>query len=302
MKKVSVILTTYNGASCVKRVVSSILDQEGVNELFELELIVVDDWSEDNTEDVLKAFNLNIHKTPSHSGGPNKGRNMGLKLATGDYLCIVDQDDEWARNRIVTMLPYCHDYPIVTSGYTLIDSDKKEQKLYLSRNAKGYIIYPNNRSFITKLTKDSMGQQTYLGAIIFDKALKDIMFEETYGMVDFDWVLKLFYNRESIEVCLPLYVRHVSRKNLSFDQTYRLNDFNHSLASIQAYANEFPKEVKQSRLRINGSRARYFYLLGDMTKARHYFLRSELNWKTVLYFITSFAGHTWVNRYVRVFG
>lgn len=94
MKKVSVILTTYNSEKFVSKVIDSILNQKGVDELFQLELIVVDDCSQDKTREILKNYNLEFLTTGENSGGPNKGRNLGLKAATGDYICIADHDDE----------------------------------------------------------------------------------------------------------------------------------------------------------------------------------------------------------------
>lgn len=54
MKKVSVILTTFNCENQLQDVLDSIKNQEGVNKLFKLELLVVDDCSTDATRNVLK--------------------------------------------------------------------------------------------------------------------------------------------------------------------------------------------------------------------------------------------------------
>ena len=54
MKKVSVILTTFNCENQLQDVLDSIKNQEGVNKLFKLELLVVDDCSTDATRNILK--------------------------------------------------------------------------------------------------------------------------------------------------------------------------------------------------------------------------------------------------------
>ena len=95
MKKcVSVIVTTYNSEESIERTLNSILKQEGIGEVFDIELIVVDDHSTDNTPAILKEFDATILTTAHNTGGPNVGRNMGLKRATGDFICIIDHDDE----------------------------------------------------------------------------------------------------------------------------------------------------------------------------------------------------------------
>ena len=99
MKKVSVIITTYNSEKVIQSTLDSILNQEGINELFELEIIAVDDCSSDHTTAILSKNNISFFSTTSNSGGPNKGRNIALKKATGDYTCIVDHDDIWHSNK-----------------------------------------------------------------------------------------------------------------------------------------------------------------------------------------------------------
>jgi len=132
--------------------------------------------------------------------------------------------------------------------------------------------------------------------------LNHILFEEVFGLIDYDWVLRIFYGRDSIEVCDSLYTRYVDGQNLSLDPFYRRVDYYYSLFFVERYMNEYPKEVKISMQRIHGSRARYFYLVGDMKNARAYFLRSQLNWKTVLYYFTTFIGSSFVKKHFNVFG
>ena len=61
MKKVSVILTTYNSEDQLEEVINSINNQKGRGELFEIELLVVDDCSIDNTKSILLKNNINFH-------------------------------------------------------------------------------------------------------------------------------------------------------------------------------------------------------------------------------------------------
>ena len=302
MKKVSVILTTYNGEKVIDKTIKSIINQEGINDKFELELIVVDDCSKDKTFELLKNYPCKVLSTKINSGGPNKGRNMGLSVATGDYLCIADQDDVWAKDKILYVLPFLKTVPIVSSGYTLIDSSKGKNIERVKKIEIKFVYYPKNKTFITRLTKSLSGQNTYLGSLIYSNKLQDIRFEEKFGAVDFDWVVRLFHQQDSIEVCKSLYTRYVDGSNLSLDETYRNNDFFYSLEFIETYKSVYPKEVTKSYKRLHGSLARYHYLSGNMTKARYYFRRSECNIRTVLYYITSFVGSNWVKRKFNVFG
>lgn len=301
MKKISVILTTYNSGNKLEDTINSILDQDGVNTVFETELIVVDDCSTDNTIDILNKFELILHTTGENSGGPNKGRNIGLQIASGDYICIADQDDIWSKHKIISLLPHLEKVPIVTSGYKVIDCSTNKE-LNRINNRDSSIYYARNETFISSLTKSLTGQNTYLGSIIFNRKLKNILFEENFGVVDFDWVLRLFHQNDSIELCDSLCTRFVNGQNLSLKESYRKKDFYYSLMFIENYLNEYPKEVRIANLKIHGSRARYYYLINNMKLARFYFSRSKRGLKTTLYYLSTFAGSKFVKKYFNVFG
>lgn len=302
MKKVSVILTTYNSENYVQRTIDSIQHQLGIDENFGLELIVVDDCSTDHTPEILKRNNLIYLSTEKNSGGPNKGRNIGLKAASGDYICIADHDDEWKEIKIISLLPHLTSVPIVTSGYTLIDNATGKKTERVKQNKDTFIFYKSNLTFLNKLTKSLRGQNTYLGSIIYTSELRHILFEEDFGLVDFDWILRLFHQNASIEVCDSLYNRYVDGRNLSLNEAYRKKDFNHSLMFIKEYEPLYPKEVKISYRKIHGSMARYYYVMNNMKEARFYFLRSGFGLKTLAYFITTYFGSDYVKKKYNVFG
>lgn len=304
MDKVTVILTTYNSANYLQEVLDSINNQEGNSLDFELELIVVDDCSTDNTIDILNKNSVKFIKTPKNTGGPNYGRNLALSQCTGSYICILDHDDIWLPHKINSLLSLSHLAPIITSGYTLIDNihNRRKDRVKKINDDKNYILYSKNETFLKKLMKRNHGQQTYLGSIMFHASLKDILFETDHGMIDFDWVLRLFYNNSSVELCDSLYLRELNVSNLSLEETYRLNDYQFSLKFISKYEAEFPREVSISKKRINGSLARYYYLTERMSLSRKFFLRSEINYKTILYVITTFVGYKLVKRYFNIFG
>lgn len=302
MKKVSVILTTYNSERFIARTIKSIQNQHGIGSEFALELIVVDDCSTDNTVEIIKSLGINHLSTRENSGGPNFGRNIGLDAATGDYLCIADHDDVWKPHRISTMLPFFKKAPIITCGYTMINSITGQSQERYCKSKDDHRFFEHNETFLSKLTRSLIGQNTYLGSIIYSKELKHIRFEEDYGVVDFDWILRLFYKRESVEVCESLYERYVAGSNLSLNERYRNIDFIYALNTIKKYQQEYPDLVKVSYRRIHGSMARYFYVMGNMKKARSLFLKSGYNWKTFAYCLTSFFGAKWVVRKFNVFG
>ena len=103
MPNVSVIIPTFNRANLVGRSIKSVLDQT----YCDFELIVVDDGSIDNTEEVVKAFSDPRIRYMKHekNRGLSAARNTGIKAATGEYIAFQDSDDEWLPNRLERQLP-----------------------------------------------------------------------------------------------------------------------------------------------------------------------------------------------------
>ncbi len=90
---VSVIIPVYNTEKYVSACVDSVLRQEHVT----LEIILVDDGSTDASGKICKEYECkhpNIHTIHIENSGPATAKNVGLKLAKGDYVSFTDSDDE----------------------------------------------------------------------------------------------------------------------------------------------------------------------------------------------------------------
>lgn len=84
---VSVIMPVKNGSNYIREALDSLLKQG-----CRLEIIVVDDGSEDNTADIAREYGCVVLSHGS-SLGPVVAKNTGLKAATGDYVLFMDHDD-----------------------------------------------------------------------------------------------------------------------------------------------------------------------------------------------------------------
>ena len=98
--KVSVYIPTHNRAELLQKAISSVLLQSYGN----IEIVIVDDGSSDNTQEVLQAFlkrNKNIkiirNNTPK---GAAYSRNLAIKAATGYFITGLDDDDQFSPHRI----------------------------------------------------------------------------------------------------------------------------------------------------------------------------------------------------------
>ena len=93
---VSVIIPTYNRARTIERAVNSVLNQTWK----QIEVIVVDDGSTDQTTEILKGYGDKIRAICQKNGGPGAARNTGIKAATGDIISFLDSDDEWLPSKV----------------------------------------------------------------------------------------------------------------------------------------------------------------------------------------------------------
>ena len=108
---VSVIIPTWNGAKLLPHAIRSILAQEGAGELFEIELIVIDDCSPDDTPDVVRQFpEVRYHRLPANRG-LSGARNAGLAHVTGDYIAYLDDDDLWLPYKLRMQVPLLEAHP-----------------------------------------------------------------------------------------------------------------------------------------------------------------------------------------------
>ena len=88
---VSVVITTYNGARCLKNTIQSVINQTYTN----WELILIDDASTDNTADIVSTFNdqrIRYHKLEKNCH-ICEAANVGLSLASSDLIARLDHDD-----------------------------------------------------------------------------------------------------------------------------------------------------------------------------------------------------------------
>jgi glycosyltransferase involved in cell wall biosynthesis len=90
---VSVVMPTFNRSRLLGRALRSVLGQSYGN----LEIIVVDDASKDDTADVVKSIGDRRIKYIRHDSnrGGSAARNTGIRAATGEYIAFLDDDDQW---------------------------------------------------------------------------------------------------------------------------------------------------------------------------------------------------------------
>jgi glycosyltransferase involved in cell wall biosynthesis len=129
--RLSIITVVYNSEHLIERTIKSVLDQTYNN----VEYIIIDGASKDNTLSIIKKYESNISKLVSE---PDKGlydaMNKGLALATGDYVCFLNSGDELYSITILEKIVNSANnlIPDVIYGETII-VDENQQEIGMRR-------------------------------------------------------------------------------------------------------------------------------------------------------------------------
>lgn len=126
---VSVIIPTYNRATLVKEAVESVLRQT----YRDVELIVVDDGSTDDTEAALRQFGDAIRYVKQPNRGMSSARNHGIALARGRYVALLDSDDIWLEDKLelqIALLEHYHRVGFVFSDFYILHDVSKARSAH----------------------------------------------------------------------------------------------------------------------------------------------------------------------------
>ena len=105
--QVSVIIPTYNRGWILKEAIDSVLAQD----YKDLELIVVDDGSTDNTFEILASYGNDIKVLFQENKGVSAARNRGITEASGQLIAFLDSDDFWLPRKLSTQVDFFNQMP-----------------------------------------------------------------------------------------------------------------------------------------------------------------------------------------------
>ena len=145
--KITVIIPVYNAGEEVKTAIDSIINQTWSN----IEVIVVDDCSTDNTVTFVKSYldldsRVKFFQTPKNSG-PYVARNIALQHATGDFITINDADDWSHPEKLARQVKHLLKNPGVM-GNTSEQARTTEDLTFYRRGKPGEFIFSNMSSFM----------------------------------------------------------------------------------------------------------------------------------------------------------
>jgi glycosyltransferase involved in cell wall biosynthesis len=265
---VSIVIPTYNHAHFLKRALNSIQEQTYTN----WEVIVVDNHSIDNTQEIIDSFtNLRIKYYKIHNNGViAASRNKGLKESNGEWVAFLDSDDWWSPdkleiciNKITEKIDFIyHDLKIVGQKFSIINTLNSNKTRQVNKNPfldmliNGNLI-SNSSAFVRKKLIDDVGGLNEDAEMI--------------GSEDFNLWLKIAFNTNKflyIPKFLGYYSFHVngiSRKDMSVCHQFAIQEF---LPNLNL---KYQDQVKAHNLYMKGI---FIKAQNDNREAKKIFLQS----------------------------
>ncbi|RPF51738.1 glycosyltransferase involved in cell wall biosynthesis [Methanobrevibacter gottschalkii DSM 11977] len=257
--KISVIAPVYNAVDSLEIAINSIINQTiGFKNI---ELILVDDKSNDGSQDIIKKYADKYENVigiflKENSGLPGKPRSLGIKYASAPYLMFLDADDEYLPNAFEllynTIVNEKSDF-VMGSHFWNMNGERMKINILHDCNDKSDVIninpFLNQRNFILL----SYNHVAPWGKI-FNKELilkNNISFPEDTLAEDTYFYFKTLINSKKVTL-LPndsLYMYNVFENKDSVIHTHNLSKFNYFLKGF-ANVMELIKDIPFSKERI----------------------------------------------------
>lgn len=209
MIELSIIIPVYNVENYIRTCVKSALQQELQN----IEIILVDDGSTDESGHICDEFALEDHRIQvihSENHGPGIARNLGLEIANGRYITFLDSDDYLDMDYYGTMLDVLkkNECDIVQGDYwSFTDEGKKYVNSHDAIHVKGY-----EKCLLAFLEKKHV--DNYLWNKIFRKELlTNVSFPPLYYSEDQCFLLQIFAKASSFINCCNNHYYHRIQEN-----------------------------------------------------------------------------------------
>ena len=165
--KVSILMATWNRAQMIGRTIESVRAQT----FRDWELIIADDGSTDNTPQIVKGWTAKdariVYTCRKMNEGISKNYNKGLRIAKGEYVAMIDDDDPWCDNRKlekqIKFLDANREYVGCGAGVIVIDPKGNELYRYLKpqtdEQIRERILFGNPMANSTTLWRRKIGEE-----------------------------------------------------------------------------------------------------------------------------------------------
>jgi len=213
---VTIVIPVFNGDKYIITAIESALSQEYNN----IEVIVVNDGSTDNTESILQPYFDRIKYFKKENGGVSSALNLGIKMMKGDYFSWLSHDDLYKRDRIEKQLKFIFvqkkfssivytDYFVKFNRFPINIRKKLNHKLLMCK--PNYALYQGNLNGITML----IPKEIFLRFGDFDESLRCVQDYDYWSrLID---EVELLHLNEALSIT-RLHAKQDSRNNRCLDE------------------------------------------------------------------------------------
>jgi len=256
---VSVIIPTYNRGPFLGEAINSVLTQTYQN----VEVIVVDDGSSDDTLDRLQPYGSRVSVVITNHGGAAHARNAGLKVAKGKYVAFLDSDDRYLPHKLELQVQILEKFPDVGlvysefSGFGEGTTEEFHLKTYHSpafRNGETYDHYFDKAMTLKETGIDCppwSGQKIYFGHI-FDQYLNVLFVFVNSIMVRREVLDSIGFHDENLSLFdgYDLVLRIAKRNRIAFVDlpTYQLRYHDDQISTTKRHDGPAVLVAKQRQL------------------------------------------------------
>lgn len=243
MPKVSVVIPAYNAAGCLGEAIDSVLAQT----FADLEIIVVDDGSSDDTVRRAEAYGRPVRCLRQGRRGVAAARNLAIRASSGEFVAFLDADDLWRPEKLERQLPYlerdlgsglvCSDWELEREGNPLLASALSKRAPVTS----GYLF--------RRVVQDSF---LLTSTVIVRRHCLDEegCFDESLATSeDLDLWLRLSYRHRIAVMPVPLTIKRERGDGLSSDRrvatVHRIRLFEKALNDLRDLAPQDRRLIRQ---------------------------------------------------------
>lgn len=188
--KISIITVSYNAEKTIEQTILSVINQTYSN----IEYIIIDGYSSDNTVDIIKKYqDLIAYWISEEDSGIYNAMNKGINLATGDYIQFLGSDDSLVSNDIIEKIVYNikkYKYPDVLSTPVWAVEEKSRYERLMNNNIsleniKKGMMLPHQGIFLkTSIMKEYKFNEVYKISSDFELILKCVVNNKRFTFID----------------------------------------------------------------------------------------------------------------------
>lgn len=264
MPTVSVVVPTYNRAHLLHRSIQSILNQT----YQDFEIVIIDDGSTDNTENVVNYFNDKRIRYIKHekNKGASVARNSGIIATSGDFIAFLDDDDEWFPQKLEKQIKKLLNSPqnmgaVYTNWWNISENGSKSIAIHKKR--EGYVYWKVLEISFVGFPVVLIKKECFEKCGLIDERLPN-------NCEDWEFLIRVSKYYHFSYINEPLMNRHITPGSLC-------SNINTNAPALKYILNKHFNDIKKSKRLL----ARYQYMIGnalwnvgDCKNGRKYLLKA----------------------------